>query len=232
MPVVGMPNGDQVQFPDDMPNDQIKSLILKKFPDAGGQSSLRDRALNSLPPELREYARKALSPADLEGQHNPPSYSPLKPADPNNMPNDAINPVGTDAQMTAGLGAAGAMMRGLGSIPRPAPATPPGPSVPQTGGGTVPSAAPTLRGPGGQMQANPNYVKVGAQPPPGPWSSPATSGPPSPGIAAQQSLLQQVAQEAQKAPGLAKTLIHGAGHALGGPAGGVGANILTHFLKL
>lgn len=32
MPIVGMPNGDQVSFPDDMPKDQIKDLISKKFP--------------------------------------------------------------------------------------------------------------------------------------------------------------------------------------------------------
>jgi hypothetical protein len=30
-----MPNGDVVRFPDDMPPDQIKELITKKFPDAG-----------------------------------------------------------------------------------------------------------------------------------------------------------------------------------------------------
>lgn len=35
MPVVGMPDGTQVQFPDAMPPDQIRSLILSKFPDAG-----------------------------------------------------------------------------------------------------------------------------------------------------------------------------------------------------
>lgn len=32
MPTVEMPNGDQVAFPDDMPKDQIKTLIAKKFP--------------------------------------------------------------------------------------------------------------------------------------------------------------------------------------------------------
>jgi len=34
MPVVTMPNGDLVSFPDDVPADQIRSLILQKFPDA------------------------------------------------------------------------------------------------------------------------------------------------------------------------------------------------------
>jgi hypothetical protein len=33
---IKMPNGDMVEFPDDMPKDQIQSMIQKKFPDAGG----------------------------------------------------------------------------------------------------------------------------------------------------------------------------------------------------
>src|SRR6478609_5161150 len=41
MPIVAMPNGDQVQFPDDMPKDQIRSLILSKFPDAGKQAEAK-----------------------------------------------------------------------------------------------------------------------------------------------------------------------------------------------
>lgn len=32
---VTMPNGDVVGFPDEMPDDQIKGMIQKKFPDAG-----------------------------------------------------------------------------------------------------------------------------------------------------------------------------------------------------
>lgn len=32
MPIVRMPNGDQVRFPDDMPEEQIQNLIRKKFP--------------------------------------------------------------------------------------------------------------------------------------------------------------------------------------------------------
>ena len=38
MPVVRMPDGVDVSFPDDMPKEQIKGLILKKFPNAGGQA--------------------------------------------------------------------------------------------------------------------------------------------------------------------------------------------------
>jgi hypothetical protein len=34
MPIVKMPDGVQVQFPDDMPKEQIKGIISSKFPDA------------------------------------------------------------------------------------------------------------------------------------------------------------------------------------------------------
>lgn len=34
MPIVAMPDGTQVNFPDDMPSEQIKGLISTKFPDA------------------------------------------------------------------------------------------------------------------------------------------------------------------------------------------------------
>jgi hypothetical protein len=59
MPIVQMPDGAHVQFPDNMPPDQIRSLILQKFPDAaksGGtllprkaasSTSLRPRAKNT-----------------------------------------------------------------------------------------------------------------------------------------------------------------------------------------
>lgn len=39
MPVVGMPDGTQVQFPDDMPPAQIKSMILAKFPGAASTAA-------------------------------------------------------------------------------------------------------------------------------------------------------------------------------------------------
>lgn len=35
MPIVAMPDGAHVSFPDDMPADQIRGMILQKFPDAG-----------------------------------------------------------------------------------------------------------------------------------------------------------------------------------------------------
>lgn len=37
MPIVRMPDGTQVRFPDDMPREQIRGMIAQKFPDAGSQ---------------------------------------------------------------------------------------------------------------------------------------------------------------------------------------------------
>src|SRR5690554_7522441 len=34
MPIVKMPDGTQVRFPDDMPREQIRDMIASKFPDA------------------------------------------------------------------------------------------------------------------------------------------------------------------------------------------------------
>jgi hypothetical protein len=39
MPIVKMPDGANVSFPDNMPPDQIRSMILQKFPDAGKLAS-------------------------------------------------------------------------------------------------------------------------------------------------------------------------------------------------
>ena len=38
MPVVKMPDGTQVQFPDDMPSEQIKGMIASKFPEVAQQA--------------------------------------------------------------------------------------------------------------------------------------------------------------------------------------------------
>lgn len=38
MPVVKMPNGDLVQFPDDMPKEQIRGLIASKFPEVAANN--------------------------------------------------------------------------------------------------------------------------------------------------------------------------------------------------
>lgn len=39
MPIVAMPDGTQVQFPEDMPKEQIRGMIASKFPDLGQQQS-------------------------------------------------------------------------------------------------------------------------------------------------------------------------------------------------
>jgi len=39
MPIVEMPNGDQVNFPDDMPKEQIKGLIASKFPEFAAEQA-------------------------------------------------------------------------------------------------------------------------------------------------------------------------------------------------
>lgn len=43
MPIVRMPDGTQVRFPDDMPPEQIRDLIVSKFPDAAGSVDTRPR---------------------------------------------------------------------------------------------------------------------------------------------------------------------------------------------
>jgi hypothetical protein len=40
MPIVKMPNGDQVSFPDDMPKEQIRDMIAKKFPVEAARASM------------------------------------------------------------------------------------------------------------------------------------------------------------------------------------------------
>ena len=49
MPVVNMPDGAQVSFPDDMPADRIRSLIQQKFPDAAKGASVASAAPAAAP---------------------------------------------------------------------------------------------------------------------------------------------------------------------------------------
>lgn len=42
MPIVAMPDGTQVSFPDEMPKEQIRDMILRKFPDAGNPAPQGD----------------------------------------------------------------------------------------------------------------------------------------------------------------------------------------------
>lgn len=47
MPIIEMPNGDRVQFPDDMPPERIRALIARKFPEAG-RSTLQNLGMGAL----------------------------------------------------------------------------------------------------------------------------------------------------------------------------------------
>ena len=144
-----------------------------------------------------DAAMKHLAPS---WSHNDPSYSPYKPAQPGNMPNDAVNPVGTDAQMAAAIPGAGvAKMMAQGPPQRLQPAPPQQP----VNMGQMPT-----------QQAMQNRAGLGGQMPP---SSPIGANP---GAAAQQGLLRQVAKEG----------ISLAGHAIGGPVGGLAARFAPKVL--
>ena len=216
-------------------NGPLSHLDISPFGGSpGGGHPLGDlwsKALANLPQGIQDQAR-SLMPS---WSHNGPSYNPLRPADPRNMPNDAINPVGNDAQMVGATAAAGGMgglaagARALQGAPQPAPA--PGPSVPSiqppappvkpgpTPGpwGDHPAPAPVIRGPGGKWMPNPE-----AQPQPAPAASPApasgipsnpiTTAPPLPGTSPAQ--LQFLKQAVPEGAGLL-------GHLLGGPVGGI-----------
>lgn len=63
MPVVTMPNGDQVEFPNDMPREQIKAQILKWFPEAGKGAAGKPPGKEAAEPEestLQWAGRQAL----------------------------------------------------------------------------------------------------------------------------------------------------------------------------
>lgn len=55
MTVVKMPNDDLVNFPDNMPKEQIKALILKKFPDAGNAVPRMGQPIKVPPPLERGF---------------------------------------------------------------------------------------------------------------------------------------------------------------------------------
>ncbi len=144
-----------------------------------------------------DAALKALAPS---WEHNKPGYSPYKPAQPGNMPNDAVNPVGNDAQMTAAIPGAGAARAAM-NIPRPLQPGPP--TQPPVNMGQMPT-----------QQAIQNKAGLGGQAPP---SSPINANP---GASAQEGLLRQVAKEA----------ISAGGHAIGGPLGGLAARFAPKVL--
>ena len=141
--------------------EQVVAQIQKNMPTGGahggvqppsGLGDLWNRALSNLPQTVQKQAA-ALLPA---WGHNDPSYSPYKPAQPDNMPNDAINPVGNDAQMVGATVAAGGLggMAAIGKnmLDRAQAAKPPGP-IPNVPQANV-SQMPTQGSYGAQMAQN------------------------------------------------------------------------------
>lgn len=70
MPIVAMPDGSRVQFPDAMPPDQIRGFIQQKFPDAvpkqnpmEGQGTALDTAINGLTMGFGDEAAGAIGGA-------------------------------------------------------------------------------------------------------------------------------------------------------------------------
>jgi hypothetical protein len=64
MPIVAMPDGTQVQFPDDMPKEKIRSLIEQKFPNvhpSGPKDVPLSAAITDIPSEIAKTAGNALS---------------------------------------------------------------------------------------------------------------------------------------------------------------------------
>lgn len=69
MPLVRMPDGVDVSFPDDMPADQIRSMIQQKFPDAAAQAAPAPQApapvdvpLPKPAPQVKEVSSYPLQP--------------------------------------------------------------------------------------------------------------------------------------------------------------------------
>lgn len=60
MPIITMPDGANVQFPDDMPADQIKSMIAQKFPQEVG--GLQSAAAPTVAPADGDIVRSTLFP--------------------------------------------------------------------------------------------------------------------------------------------------------------------------
>lgn len=59
MPIVQMPDGTRVRFPDDMPPDQIRDMIASRFPDAVPKSDALKQGLNELS-AITQDPRKAM----------------------------------------------------------------------------------------------------------------------------------------------------------------------------
>ena len=118
MPIVKMPDGANVSFPADMPADQIRGMILQKFPDAGkaaapdkgGFVSELGKAIN--PVEMaRETGRQASEGMqkvqDVFGKGGRGDVSDTSP----------YNPVQGWDKTLAALGGAGQALHRLSSVP-------------------------------------------------------------------------------------------------------------------
>ncbi len=138
-------------------------------------------------------------------EHNKPGYSPYTPAQPGNMPNDAINPVGNDAQFAAaGSGAGiGRLAANIPQRPQPAPPQPP----------VNMNQMPTDSSFGAQMARN-----TGGAPQPVGGGTPIGGA----GDALQAQLLNAAKQHGPAA----------IGHAVGGPIGGAIGHFAPKILGL
>ncbi|MDI6836775.1 MAG: hypothetical protein QMD99_13835 [Rhizobiaceae bacterium] len=72
MPIVRMPDGTQVSFPDDMPKEKIRSLIASKFPDATGGAPKSERLSEMNPSDKAKADRENYYSSGIyAGQYNP-----------------------------------------------------------------------------------------------------------------------------------------------------------------
>lgn len=67
MPIVPMPDGTNVQFPDDMPPEQIKALILKKFPDAAQMAAQQPVGWQGPEMSVGEDIKRTIGPGLIRG---------------------------------------------------------------------------------------------------------------------------------------------------------------------
>ena len=188
-----------------------------------GLGSIRQRLIANLNSDFPSY-NKATAP-----QPRPtPNGSPYQPADPQHMPNDAINPVGSDAQMQQAIMMAGSLR---GALPKPQPAalpalpaptpTPP-PNVPPVNMAQMPTQMSKAMEWAQNMGTAPGTTPKGGFPTSGgaPTTpsipvNPITSAPPLPGTDPMQAALLNAA-------------VHGGSHALGlGPLGHIFARMLV-----
>ncbi len=184
-----------------MPDFTFQGPGGKQVTVTGPAGATREQAIQILNQHLGEQPQQPIDKNDyysklsgmLDGlqqqlapswNHNNASYSPYKPAQPGNMPNDAINPVGNDTQMATAAGVGGGL-KALASLPQRPQPPPPQPPVNM-------NQLPTQQSFGAQMSRN-----VGQ----GQASPTAPTPQANPGIAAQQGLLRQVASEALKKGG-------------------------------